>query len=58
MTLAHFAVWYNTVSGGDDDQSENTCGRRFPRFQLQNRMGTIAQRCHQACLSVPVMTPE
>ena len=58
MTLAHFSVWYNTVSGGDDDQSENTCGRRLPRFQLQNRMGTIAQRRHQACLRVPVMTPE
>ena len=58
MTLAHFAVWYNTVSGGDDDQSENTSGRRLPRFQLQNRMGTIAQRRHQACFRVPVMTPE
>ena len=58
MTLAHFAVWCNTVSGGDDNQSENTSGHRLPCFQLQNRMGTIAQRCHQACLRVPVMTPE
>ena len=58
MILAHFTVWYNTVSCGDDDQSENTSGCRLPHFQLQNRMGTIAQRRHQACLRVPVMTPE
>ena len=57
MTLAHFAVWYRTVSGGEDDETEVT-NRRLPRFQLQNGMGTIAQRSHQACLRVPVMTPE
>ena len=57
MTLAHFAVWYKTVSGGEDDETEVTSGR-LPRFQLQNGMGTIAQRSHQACLRVPVMTPE
>ena len=43
MTLAHFAVWYKTVSGGEDDESEVTSDR-LPRFQLQNGMGTIAQR--------------
>ena len=43
MTLAHFAVWYKTVSGGEDDETEVTSGR-LPRFQLQNGMGTIAQR--------------
>ena len=43
MTLAHFAVWYNTVSGGDDDQSE-THLVIVSTFQLQNCMGTIAQR--------------
>ena len=58
MTLAHFAVWYNTFSGSwDDDQNEPTSGR-LPRFQLQNGMGSIAQRQRQACLRVPVMTPE
>ena len=41
MTLAHFAVWYNTASGGDDDQSENTSGRCLPRFQLQNRSSEL-----------------
>ena len=41
MTLAHFAVWYRTVSGGEDDETEVT-NRRLPRFQLQNGMGTIA----------------
>ena len=55
MTLAHFAVWYKNVCGGEND--EITSGR-LPRFQLQNGMGTIAQRSHQACLRVPVMTPE
>ena len=57
MTLAHFAVWYNTVSGNEDKVSEDTSGR-LSRFQLQNNMGCIAQRHHQACLRVPVMTPE
>ena len=57
MTLAHFAVCYRTVSGGEDDETEDT-NRRLPRFQLENGMGTIAQRSHQACLRVPVMTPE
>ena len=57
MTLAHFAVWYNTVSGNEDEISEDTSGR-LPRFQLQNNMGCISQRRHQACLRVPVMTPE
>ena len=44
MTLAYFAVWYITVSGGEDDETEVG--------------GTIAQRSRQACLRVPVMTPE
>ena len=57
MTLAHFAVWYNTVSGSEDELSEDTSGR-LPRYQLQNSMGYIAQRRHQACLRVPVMMPE
>ena len=26
MTLVHFAVWYKTVSGGEDDESEITSG--------------------------------
>ena len=58
-TLAYFSVWYRTVSGGggEDDETEVTTGRP-PRFQLQNGMGTIAQRSRQACLRVPVMTPE
>ena len=46
-----------TVSGGEDDETEVTSGR-LPRFQLQNGMDTIAQRSCQACLRVPVMTPE
>ena len=58
LVLHPGCFWYNTVSGGDDDQSENTSGHRLLHFQLQNRMGTIAQRCHQVCLRVPVMTPE
>ena len=41
MTLAHFAVWYRTISGGKDDETEVT-NHRLPRFQLQNGMGTIA----------------
>ena len=57
ITLAHFAVWYNAVSGSEDELSENTSGR-LPRYELQNSMGYIAQRRHQACLRVPVMTPE
>ena len=24
MTLAHFAVWYKTVTGGEDDETEVT----------------------------------
>ena len=36
MTLVHFAVWYNAVSGGgEDDETEATSGH-LPRFQLQN----------------------
>ena len=27
MTLAHFAVWYKTVSGGEDDETEVTSVR-------------------------------
>ena len=51
MTLAYFSVWYRTVSGGsgEDDETEVTTGRLL-RFQLQNGMGTIAQRSRQACL--------
>ena len=37
MTLAHFAVWYKTVSGGENNESEVTSGR-LPCFQLQNGM--------------------
>ena len=60
MTLAYFSVWYRTVSGsggGEDDQTEVTTSH-LPCFQLQNGMGTIAQRSRQACLRVSVMTPE
>ena len=57
MTLAHFAVYYRTVTGGEDDEAEDT-SHRLPRFQLENGMGTIAQRSHQACLRVSVMTPD
>ena len=57
MTLAHFAVWYKNVRGGEDDETEITSGC-LPPFQLQNGMGTIAQRSHKACLRVPVMTSE
>ena len=57
MTLTHFAVMYKTVSGGEDDQTENTSGC-LPHFWLQNGMGTIAQGSHQSCLRVLVMTPE
>ena len=59
MTLVYFSVWYRTISGGggEDDETEGTTGR-LPHFQLQNGMGTIAQRSRQACLRVPVMTPE
>ena len=57
MTLVYFSVWYRTVNGGggEDDEVTTCC---LPRFQLQNGMGTIAQRSRQACLRVPVMTPE
>ena len=58
MTLAHFAVWYHTVCGSSEEDEAETSSSRLPRFQLQNGMGTIAQRRHQACLRVPVMTPE
>ena len=58
MTLAHFAVWYHTVCGSSEEDEAETTSSRLPRFQLQNAMGTIAQRRHQACLRVPVMTPE
>ena len=57
MTLAYFAVWYNAVSGSEDELSEDTSDH-LPCYQLQNSMGCIAQRCHQACLRVSVMTPE
>ena len=57
MTLAHFAVWYNTVSGSEDELFEDTSGC-LPHYQLQNSMSYIAQRRHRACLRVPVMTPE
>ena len=59
MTLVYFSVWYRTVGGGggEDDKTELISGR-LPRFQLQNGMSTIAQRSRQACLRVPVMTPE
>ena len=48
MALAHFAVWYDTVSGSEVKLSEDTSGC-FPCFQLQNNIGSIAKRCHQAC---------
>ena len=38
MTLAHFAVLYKTVHGGEEDKAEITSGR-LPQFQLQNGMG-------------------
>ena len=59
MTLAHFAVWYNTVSGTyNKGENSDDSASRLPRFQLQNNLGTIVQRRHQACLRVPIMTPE
>ena len=58
MTLAHFAVWYNTVSGNYEDVENEGSSCHLPRFHLQNNIGTIAQRRHQACLRVPIMTPE
>ena len=42
MTLAHFTVWYKTVSGGEDDETEVTSGR-LPHFQLQNGTGTMLE---------------
>ena len=57
LTLAHFVVWYKTMCGGEEDEAKITYGH-LPHFQLQNSMGRIAQRSHQACLRVPVMTPE
>ena len=57
MTLAHFTVWYKTVRGGEKDEAEITSGS-LPCFQLQNGMVRIAQRSHQVCLRVPVMTPD
>ena len=57
MTLAHFAVWYHTVCGSSEEDEAETTSSRLPCFPLQNAMGTIAQRWHQACLRVPVMTP-
>ena len=57
ITLAHFAVWYNSVNGSEDELSKDTSGR-LPHYQLQNSMGYIAQRRHQACSRVPVMMPE
>ena len=59
MTLAHFAVWYNTVSSTyNEGENSDDSASRLPRFQLQNNLGTIVQRRHQACLRVPIMTPE
>ena len=57
LTLVHFAMWYKTVCGGENDQIEITFGH-LQRFWLQDGMGTIAQRSHQSWLRVPVMTPE
>ena len=45
------------MCGGEEDEAEITSGR-LPYYQLQNGMDTIAQRSHQACLRLPVMTPE
>ena len=58
MTLPYFSVWYRTISGGGGDGETEITSGRLPCFQLQNGMGTIAQRSRQACLGVPVMTPE
>ena len=34
MTLAHFAVWYNTVSGTyNEGENSNDSASRLPRFQ-------------------------
>ena len=59
MTLAHFAVWYNTVSGtyNEGENCDDSSGR-LPCFQLQNSLRMIVQRRHQACLRVPIMAPE
>ena len=58
MTLVHFALWYHTVCDSSEEDEAETTSSRLLRFQLQNAMGTIAQRWHQTCLRVPVMTPE
>ena len=58
MTLAHFAVWYEVDSRHEatDGVSEN--GAAQTRSQLQNDMGWVRLRRKQACLRIPVQTPE
>ena len=41
MTLAHFDVCYRTVSGGGDDETEDT-NHSLP---LENGMGTMLEIC-------------
>ena len=59
MTLAHFAVWYELDSKhqeSNDGVAEK--GAAQPRSQLQNDMGWLRLRRKQACLRIPVQTPE
>ena len=56
MTLP---VWYNIVSGTyNEGENSDDSSTQLPRFQLQNNLGTIVHRRHQACLRVPIMTSE
>ena len=44
LSLAHFAVWYNTVSGTyTEGENSDDSASRLPRFQLQKNLGTIVQ---------------
>ena len=59
MTLAHFAVWYDTVPRVDNVQHSKEVGRQSqPRYKLQDNMGWIRLRTKQACLRTPLMTPQ
>ena len=55
MTLAHFAVWYDVNTQGDEATGS---GAAQPRYQLQNDMGWVRLRKKQACLRIPVQTAE
>ena len=55
MTLAHFSVWYDLDTRSDGTVQDTVMQ---PRIQLQNDLGWVRLRRKQACLRIPVQTPE